>query len=528
MPPSRRKTFSSVLQCDPASRQATAVNQNSEHRAVLQQLGELRQRVARLESNQQAPLGRAPLPDTQLSGETLVQVRLDRAYQEFLAAEKQHLADFPPPPPPPPTRDRRKHLSEVTGDVFKDAPPTAALCHCVGADLAMSAGVAADFREIFGNVTFLKEQRRGVGQVAVLPVTQDGFIRYVFYLVTKEVSAGARPRLEDIKASVESMALLCALLGVKQLAMPKIGAGLDKQPWTVVRQIVDAAFENVDTKVTVYLKPKNTSPWRTAGRGSPQRLQSVPTVPSNTPAPLPPSVSSAAWPALPPPLERAPPPNSTTSSEHGALPRPPATNSPKGLLIVEKSPCVAPRQQTPGVTSDATAHSTTQGRQRQVQQSQPLPLIQQQHLPSSVDKIRKVFTFNAPFDSLFAHDLAKKLNVQNSVVDDLIVIDDLCSAAPLYNVPTQNQFSPFSNALSVPQVTGASQTEEEGTRVSNLLGNSMNQPESSFGTTPPGEQGVRGATTTPVAVFGVQTRSQRAGKTISSKNMSQTKRRRKT
>ena len=49
------------------------------------------------------------------------------------------------------------HFSEVHGDLFS-CPEKASLAHCVSADLHMSKGIAAVFKQRFGGVEELEEQ----------------------------------------------------------------------------------------------------------------------------------------------------------------------------------------------------------------------------------------------------------------------------------------------------------------------------------------------------------------------------------
>lgn len=46
-------------------------------------------------------------------------------------------------------------LKTVNGDLFS---ATCALAHCVGADFRMGMGIAVKFRDLFGQVDYLKRQ----------------------------------------------------------------------------------------------------------------------------------------------------------------------------------------------------------------------------------------------------------------------------------------------------------------------------------------------------------------------------------
>ncbi|XP_059472805.1 uncharacterized protein LOC132195083 isoform X1 [Neocloeon triangulifer] len=171
-----------------------------------------------------------------------------------LAVIKASLQNVPESPKslPPPTRPARVY--EIDGDLFEDAPADASLAHCVGADFLMGAGIAVPIKEKYGNVSYLKSLGRRPGQVASLPISEEQ-LKFVFYLVTKPRSAYCLPRPDDFVSAVRELAQLCSSLGVPTLAMPRIGAGLDRQPWPWVRSVIEEAFAGVDTDVLIFVHP---------------------------------------------------------------------------------------------------------------------------------------------------------------------------------------------------------------------------------------------------------------------------------
>ena len=184
--------------------------------------------------------------------------RLDEEYNKFLLAEQSQYEQYPlrhldPPygqPQTPqvltrtqqaPTRPplRRAQVREVPGNLFEDAPAGSALGHCVGADFRMGAGIAVEFRERFGHHEYLKSQNSRPGQVVTVPLYKqnEDFDRYIFHIVTKPRSANCLPREEEFIPAVRQLANLCTTLGVRTLAIPQIGAGLDRQPWPWARRV---------------------------------------------------------------------------------------------------------------------------------------------------------------------------------------------------------------------------------------------------------------------------------------------------
>jgi Macro domain len=162
-------------------------------------------------------------------------------------------------PPPRPQHLRRAKITEIrNGNLFDDAPPGAALAHCVGADFVMGAGLAVEFRERFGHVEELRAGHHRPGTVAVVPLLQPGtnnIDRYVFHLVTKPTSRYCLPRWWELIYAVRELARLCKELKIKTVAMPQIGAGLDRQQWWKVRRVIEIEFAGADTEVLVFFHP---------------------------------------------------------------------------------------------------------------------------------------------------------------------------------------------------------------------------------------------------------------------------------
>ncbi|EDX11341.1 GD12137 [Drosophila simulans] len=111
-------------------------------------------------------------------------------------------------------------LSEVDGDLFS-APSTYSLAHCVGADLAMGAGIAVQFKKVFGRLDELQAQQAGSGDIAVLKDDQ----RYIYYLRKNNVD---------------------------KLAIPKIGCGIDGLEWEKVNGVLEYVFGQEPLEIVVY------------------------------------------------------------------------------------------------------------------------------------------------------------------------------------------------------------------------------------------------------------------------------------
>jgi O-acetyl-ADP-ribose deacetylase (regulator of RNase III) len=86
-----------------------------------------------------------------------------------------------------------------------------------------------------------------VGHIAVLE--DEG--RYIYYLVTKR-SSTEKPYFDDLVSSLKRMRDHCAEHGVKHLAMPRIGCGLDRLEWREVKPKIEEIFSSLDISITVY------------------------------------------------------------------------------------------------------------------------------------------------------------------------------------------------------------------------------------------------------------------------------------
>lgn len=86
-----------------------------------------------------------------------------------------------------------------------------------------------------------------MGHIAVLE--HEG--RFIYYLVTKKYST-EKPRFEDLVSSLEKMRDHCVANGVKYLAMPRIGCGLDRLEWKEVKPKIEEIFSGLDISITIY------------------------------------------------------------------------------------------------------------------------------------------------------------------------------------------------------------------------------------------------------------------------------------
>lgn len=90
------------------------------------------------------------------------------------------------------------------------------------------------------------DQRPNVGSVAYLQNND----RFIYYLITKEFSNG-KPSYNSITAAITKLRDLIVKHDVKKLAIPRIGCGLDKLDWSIVRGIIENLFQNVRCTIKI-------------------------------------------------------------------------------------------------------------------------------------------------------------------------------------------------------------------------------------------------------------------------------------
>jgi len=143
-------------------------------------------------------------------------------------------------------------LQEINGDLFKSEylKEECVIAHCVSQDLCMGAGIAKEFRKLYGNVDFLKSQGKIMGEIAILEYTNN---LHVIYLITKKKYYD-KPTYASLQESINKLMeyyktnnLSCPII------IPKIGCGLDRLEWTLVKDIIQNTLVNNGINVYAYI-----------------------------------------------------------------------------------------------------------------------------------------------------------------------------------------------------------------------------------------------------------------------------------
>ncbi len=136
-------------------------------------------------------------------------------------------------------------LKEIKKNIFELQKGQYYFAHCISTDCNMGAGIAVDFNKNFHlKQTLLEENEilRSPGCV----ILYNG----VFNLFTKR-EYYKKPNYITMRSCIKEMARYCMVFNIRHLAMPKIGCGLDKLSWAVVKKIIQEEFENIDVEITV-------------------------------------------------------------------------------------------------------------------------------------------------------------------------------------------------------------------------------------------------------------------------------------
>lgn len=145
-------------------------------------------------------------------------------------------------------------LTEICGDLFTVSDDYY-LAHCISADYRLGAGIARQFsinydvrRKLFRKFPHLDDpfsgnQKSYVGKALL--------IDNIFNLVTKS-RYFEKPTYDTLRHALEDMKRQCDKHGIKRLAMPRIGCGLDKLHWETVKEWIEGIFKDTDIEIVVY------------------------------------------------------------------------------------------------------------------------------------------------------------------------------------------------------------------------------------------------------------------------------------
>lgn len=109
----------------------------------------------------------------------------------------------------------------------------------------MGAGIAVQFRKRFDLANLRKHAKYSSLQVGSCIA-----VGRVLNLVTKQVY-WKKPTYDTFTMAIEEMKKVAIDNEIKKIAMPQIGAGLDRLEWSKNREIIQKVFEDTDIEILV-------------------------------------------------------------------------------------------------------------------------------------------------------------------------------------------------------------------------------------------------------------------------------------
>lgn len=141
---------------------------------------------------------------------------------------------------------------EIKGDLFS-AGDDYYYVQCGSADLTLGAGIAIQFNERFGVKEALRKKFEN-NELLEAYKHYGGFC--VEYLNTMTLITKYRyfekPTYKTLTDALMMLKRKCEYGGIKKLAMPKIGCGLDRLNYDRVSGIIKAIFEDTDIEIKVF------------------------------------------------------------------------------------------------------------------------------------------------------------------------------------------------------------------------------------------------------------------------------------
>lgn len=74
---------------------------------------------------------------------------------------------------------------------------------------------------------------------------------YVFNLITKDKYYN-KPTYDTLRSSLNSMKCFIEAENIKYLGMPRIGCGLDKLNWNLIKPMICDIFYNIDVEIQIW------------------------------------------------------------------------------------------------------------------------------------------------------------------------------------------------------------------------------------------------------------------------------------
>lgn len=143
---------------------------------------------------------------------------------------------------------------EEVRDLFS-VPDDYYLVHCISADFGMGKGIAVEFCNRFDTKNILRSKYPNYENthkdIEHWPNLADCILEgRVLNLITK-TKCYLKPTYDSLSCSLLRMRSICNSNGIKKVAMPVIGCGLERLQWDEVSKIIQTIFENMDIEILI-------------------------------------------------------------------------------------------------------------------------------------------------------------------------------------------------------------------------------------------------------------------------------------
>lgn len=136
-------------------------------------------------------------------------------------------------------------LKEIRGNLFS-ADKKFYFAHCISSDFALGKGIAVQFNTVYDMRNRLRKECGPIGQC-------PGCVRIdnVYNLITKPRYFN-KPTYDSLEQSLLLMKEDILENDIHYLAIPKLGCGLDRLDWEIVKNILENVFKDIDIEIEVY------------------------------------------------------------------------------------------------------------------------------------------------------------------------------------------------------------------------------------------------------------------------------------
>lgn len=147
------------------------------------------------------------------------------------------------------------NYTEVYGNLF-DVKSHYVFAHCISDDLALGAGIAKQFRQNYPKMVPTIAVDHVYRKSNIRPYVDPKTGRKIYNLVTKKKFYN-KPTRNNFNKSLISLKQEMIKNDEKFLAIPLIGAGLDKLDWSESSKYIQELFSDTDINIVVIKYRRN-------------------------------------------------------------------------------------------------------------------------------------------------------------------------------------------------------------------------------------------------------------------------------